>query len=303
MQVHLGVELLKPEWTKAITSIGTFDGVHLGHQKVISTAVERANREELPCIVVTFDRHPNVILNPSKAPKPIASLKMNLEQFQSLGVGLVVVLPFNAWLSRMSAQEFFQSILVEKLRSSCVVVGYDFAMGNGREGDTEWISSRIETNVIPAFEVEGHRVSSSLIRSTVAGGELDLANKLLGRGFEIQGFVDHGHKLGRTLGYPTANIARSFDQVLPADGVYAARFLFEGMNYMAALAIGTRPAVGGGPRSIEAYLLDYPGDSLYGKHIRLRLEHFLRPELNFPSLDDLKIQMAKDVEAVRNLLA
>lgn len=303
MQVHFGIELLRPEWTQAVVCIGTFDGVHLGHQAVITEAVDRARREELPSIVVTFDRHPSVVLNPSKAPKAIASLKMNLEHFQSLGVGLTVVLPFNAWLSRMSAEEFFKTILVEKLRASTVVVGHDFAMGNGREGTLEWLSERIATDVVPAYSVADERVSSSLIRSAVSSGDLARANAMLGRGFEIQGFVDHGQKLGRTLGFPTANIARSFDQVLPADGVYACRFLFEGQSCDAALAIGTRPAAGGGPRSIEAFLLDYDGGSLYGKHVRLRLEHFLRPEFNFPSLDALKDQMAKDVESVRELLA
>lgn len=297
--MHFGIELLEPEWTRAVVCIGTFDGVHLGHQKVIETAIERAKQDELPVIVVTFDRHPSVILNPSKAPKALASLKMNLERFQALGVGLSIVLPFNAWLSRMSAEEFFKSILLEKLRASSVVVGYDFAMGNGREGDTEWLSSRIETIVVPAFEIDGVRVSSSQIRSDVSSGNLEHANKLLGRGFEIQGFVDHGQKLGRELGFPTANIARSFQQILPTDGVYVSDFLFDGKVFRAALSIGTRPAVGGGPRSIEAYLLDYPGDSLYGQHIRLRLLKFLRPEWNFDSLEALKAQIAKDVEAVR----
>jgi riboflavin kinase/FMN adenylyltransferase len=303
MQVHFGIELLRPEWTQAVVCIGTFDGVHLGHQAVVSEAVARAKREELPSIVVTFDRHPSVVLNPSKAPKAIASLKMNLEHFQNLGVGLTVVLPFNAWLSRMSADEFFRTILVDKLRASAVVVGHDFAMGNGREGTLDWLSERITTDVVSAFSVGEERVSSSLIRAAVSSGDLAKANAMLGRGFEIQGFVDHGQKLGRTLGFPTANIARSFDQVVPADGVYASRILFDGQCYDAALAIGTRPAAGGGPRSIEAYLLYYPGESLYGKHVRLRLEHFLRPELNFPSLDALKEQMAKDVESVRSLLA
>lgn len=299
MQVQFGIELLEPEWTRAIVCIGTFDGVHLGHQKVIETAIERAKQDELPVIVVTFDRHPLVILNPSKAPKAIASLKMNLERFQSLGVGLSIVLPFNAWLSRMSADEFFKSILLEKLRASAVVVGYDFAMGNGREGDTDWLKNHIETIVVPAFDVDGIRVSSSQIRQDVAAGNLEHANKLLGRGFEIQGFVDHGQKLGRELGFPTANIARSFQQILPADGVYVSDFMFDGQVFRAALSIGTRPAVGGGPRSIEAYLLDYPGESLYGQHIRLRLLKFLRPEWNFDSLEALKTQIAKDVEAVR----
>lgn len=302
MQVHFGVELLKPEWEKAVVCIGTFDGVHRGHQQVIATAVARAKELEIPVIVVTFDRHPAVILNPSKAPKAIASLKMNLEQLQEHGVGLTVVLPFNAWLSRMSAEEFFQSILREKLRAVCLVVGHDFAMGNGREGNTEWLQKHIETVVVPPFEVDGIRASSSAIREFVGTGELEKANRLMGRGFEVQGFVEHGQKLGRTLGFPTANIARSFDQVMPRDGVYAAWFLVDGQKYKAALAIGTRPAVGGGERTIEAHLLDYPGGSLYGQHIRLRLEKFLRTEADFPTLDSLKDQMSKDVESVRLIL-
>jgi riboflavin kinase/FMN adenylyltransferase len=172
-------------------------------------------------------------------------------------------------------------------------------MGNGREGDTAWLSQRIETIVVPAFEINGVRVSSSQIRSDVQSGNIEHANTLLGRFFEIQGFVDHGQKLGRQLGYPTANIARSFDQILPADGVYIADFLVSGQVFRAALAIGTRPAVGGGKRTIEAFLLDYPGYSLYGQHVRLRLLKYLRPEQNFPSLDALKEQMAKDVESAR----
>ncbi|MBS1726991.1 MAG: bifunctional riboflavin kinase/FAD synthetase [Armatimonadetes bacterium] len=299
MQVHFGVELLRPEWDKAVVCIGTFDGVHVGHQQVIGAAVARAKELEIPVIVVTFDRHPAVILNPSKAPKAIASLKMNLEQLQVHGVGLTVVLPFNAWLSRMSADEFFQSILLDKLKAEVVVVGHDFAMGNGREGNTEWLQSHIETVIVPPYEVGGIRVSSSAIREFVGTGELDKANQLLGRGFEVQGFVEHGQKLGRTLGFPTANIARSFDQVMPCDGVYAAWFLVDGKKFMAALAIGTRPAVGGKIRTIEAYLLDYPGDSLYGQHVRLRLEKFLRSEADFTSLDHLKDQIEKDVVAVR----
>jgi riboflavin kinase / FMN adenylyltransferase len=303
MQVHFGVELLNPEWESAVVCIGTFDGVHLGHQQVIRTAVERAKKLEIPVIVVTFDRHPAVVLNPAKAPKAIASLKMNLEQLQSHGVGLTVVVAFNAWLSRMSADEFFHSILIEKLKASCIVVGHDFAMGNGREGNTEWLREHIETIIVPPFEVDGQRVSSSVIRQAIGTGDLELANHQLGRGFEVQGFVVHGQKLGRELGFPTANIARSFDQVMPSDGVYAAWFFVNGSRYQCAAAIGTRPAVGGSERTIEAYLLDYPGDSLYGQHIRLRLETYLRPEANFASIEDLKQQMSKDVESVRVALA
>lgn len=303
MQIHFGVELLKPEWEKAVVCVGTFDGVHLGHQQVIKTAVDRAKELEIPVIVVTFDRHPAVILNPTKAPKAIASLKMNLEQLQIHGVGLTVVIPFNAWLSRMSADEFLHSILLERLRATCLVVGHDFAMGNGREGNTDWLLQHLETIIVPPFEIGGQRVSSSAIREAIGSGQLETANAQLGRGFEVQGFVDHGQKLGRELGFPTANIARSFDQVMPCDGVYASWFFVGGIKYKCALAIGTRPAVGGTERTIEAHLLDYPGDSLYGQHVRLRLEKYLRPEANFPSLEELKLQMFKDVEAVRTALA
>ena len=303
MQIHFGVELLKPEWEKAVVCVGTFDGVHLGHQQVIKTAVDRAKELEIPVIVVTFDRHPAVILNPTKAPKAIASLKMNLEQLQIHGVGLTVVIPFNAWLSRMSADEFLHSILLERLRATCLVVGHDFAMGNGREGNTDWLLQQLETIIVPPFEIGGQRVSSSAIREAIGSGQLETANAQLGRGFEVQGFVDHGQKLGRELGFPTANIARSFDQVMPCDGVYASWFFVGGIKYKCALAIGTRPAVGGTGRTIEGYLLDYPGDSLYGQHVRLRLEKYLRPEANFPSIEELKLQMFKDVEAVRTALA
>ena len=303
MQVHFGVELVKPEWERAVVCIGTFDGVHLGHQQVIKQAVDRASELEIPLIVVTFDRHPAVVLNPAKAPKAIASLKMNLEQLQIHGVGLTVVVAFNAWLSRMSATEFFHSILCEKLRATCIVVGHDFAMGNGREGNTEWLRQHIETIIVPPFEVDHQRVSSSAIREAIGSGDLEAANRQLGRGFEVQGFVEHGQKLGRELGFPTANIARSFDQVMPKDGVYASWFFVKGKRYMGATAIGTRPAVGGTDRTIEAHLLDYQGDSLYGQHVRLRLEKYLRPEANFPSIDALKEQMAKDVESVRQFLA
>jgi len=183
------------------------------------------------------------------------------------------------------------------------VVGHDFAMGNGREGNTEWLRQRIETIIVPPFEVNQLRVSSSAIREAITTGNLELANSQLGRGFEVQGFVIHGQKLGRTLGFPTANIARSFDQIMPSDGVYASWFFVNGKQFKCAAAIGTRPAVGGTERTIEAYLLDYSGESLYGQHIRLRLEKYLRPEANFPSIEDLKKQMSKDVESVRQVLA
>ena len=300
--MHFGVDLLKPEWPEAVICIGTFDGIHVGHQAVIREAIQTASKHELPAILVTFDRHPAVVLAPSRAPKPIRSLSQNLSLIEKSGIGLTVILPFNAWLSRMSADEFLSKILREKLRASHLVVGHDFALGNGREGTTEWLSSRINTTVVEPFALEGERVSSSLIRDRLLEGDITAANRLLGRPFEMIGFVVGGQKLGRTLGFPTANIARAFDQILVPDGVYAVRFECELGTYGAALAIGTRPAVGGGPRSIEAYLLDYPGESLYGQAIKMSFVSRLREERNFSSLDALKEQMSLDVLETRNRL-
>jgi len=302
MQVHFGVGLLRAEWPRAVVCVGTFDGVHLGHQAVVRRAVDTAREQDLPCCVVTFDRHPAAVLAPSRCPKAIAPLQENLREIERLGVSVAVVLPFDAELSRMSADRFLDEILRASLKADNVVVGHDFAMGNGREGTTDWLSARIPTLVVEPFEIEGQRVSSSAIRQAVQDGEMETATRLLGRPFSITGVVVGGQKLGRQLGYPTANIARSFDQALPADGVYATRFRCEKGDYVAALAIGMRPAVGGDHRTVEAYLLDYPGDSLYGLSASLEVHHRLREERNFPSLEALKGQMAHDVEETRRLL-
>ncbi len=302
MQVHFGIDLLHPEWGSAVACVGTFDGVHLGHQTVIRRAVEEARKADLPCVLLTFDRHPAAILAPAKCPKAIAPLQDNLREFENLGVSLSIVLHFDAALSRTPAAEFLSSYLVDAARATSLVVGHDFAMGNGREGDTAWLQQRIPTTVMPPFEIDGHRVSSSEIREAVSAGEVDHAAKLLGRPFAVSGIVVSGQKLGRTLGYPTANLARSFDQVLPRDGVYAGWFECDFGRFKAATSIGTRPAVGGGVRTIEPYLLDYPGHSLYGRSARLELVHRLRDERNFDGLDPLREQIRLDVEQTADCL-
>ena len=174
-------------------------------------------------------------------------------------------------------------------------------MGNGREGTTEWLAARIPTDVIPPFERDGHRVSSSEIRGAVQDGDMAKATHLLGRPYALEGVIVGGQKLGRQLGYPTANLARSSNQALPADGIYAGWFEAAPGRFRAAISVGTRPAVGGEGRTVEAYLLDYPGDSLYGLAVSLEFHQRLREELNFPSLEALKEQIAADVALVRQL--
>jgi riboflavin kinase / FMN adenylyltransferase len=303
MQVHFGLGLLQAEWSESIVCIGTFDGVHVGHQTLISHAVRESRRAEVPSVLVTFDRHPAAVLAPERCPKAISSLYQNLAAFERLGVSASVILEFDRNLSQTSAEDFLQAVVVDKLKAVEMVIGHDFAFGRGRQGTPEWLQGRIKTHGVPPFEIDGRRVSSTDIRTAVAEGRMDYAAERLGRPFEIAGVVISGKKLGRTLGFPTINIARSFDQVTPADGVYAGVCRTVYGVYKAAVNIGMRPAVGGTHRTIEAHLLDYNGEPLYGSAVGLSIHRLLREERKFESLDALRDQMARDVESVRRCVS
>lgn len=298
MHVHFGVELLSAEWSESVVCIGTFDGVHLGHQQVIGQAVRTAGARELPCILVTFDRHPAAILAPERCPRAIAPIESNLRQFERLGVAVALVLPFNYELSQTSATDFYENVLAGKLHAKCLVVGHDFAFGHDREGTPEWLKERVETHVIEPHLAEGVRISSSAIRKAIEEGDVARATHLLGRPFELAGVVVKGQQLGRTLGFPTINLAKSMNQVCPADGIYAGWCDTPVGTFKAAISVGYRPTVGGKQRTVEAYLLEYGGDSLYGAAVNLAFNERLRDELHFANLDELKEQMARDVERV-----
>lgn len=299
MQVHFGFDLLRVEWDSAVVCIGTFDGVHLGHRQVIGHAVNLARKIEKPSVLVTFDRHPASVVAPDKKPPAIDSLYQNFERFNELGVAVCVVLQFNETLMNTPASTFFEDCILAKLHASHMVVGHDFAFGRGRQGNAGWLAARIPTDVVPPYELDGHRVSSSAIRQAVRDGKPVLAARWLGRPFETTGVVVVGERLGRTLGFPTLNIARSFDQATPADGVYACVCQTLNGTYAAAVNVGRRPSVDGKSRTIEAYLIDYTGEDLYGTAVRLGFIKRLRDELKFDSLEDLKVQMAKDVMETR----
>ncbi len=301
MVVHFGIDALNAEWESAVVCIGTFDGVHRGHQAVLRSALERAVSMEVPCVAVTFDRHPAATLAPESTPLAIASMGQNLACLSEMGVGVCVVLAFDRALATVSAQEFLDRIVVGGLKATHVVVGHDFAMGKGREGTTEWISGRIATTVVPPFLIDGARVSSSQVRDAVAEGDVARAATLLGRPFGVQGVVVAGQKLGRKLGFPTVNVARSIAQVSPSDGVYAGRCRTGSGAFKAAISLGVRPAVGGGERTLEAYLLEHPGGSLYGQSVEILFHSRLRDEMPFDDLERLKAQIARDVEAVASM--
>lgn len=299
MQTHFGLDLLESEWPRAVACIGTFDGVHLGHQQVIESAVAHARERGLPAVVITFDRHPAAILAPERCPLAVASIRSNLDRFAALGVAMSLVLPFDRQLADTTASDFLEHVIRDAVRADLLVVGHDFAFGHDREGTQDWLHDRIETVVVPPYEVDGVRVSSSAVRKAISEGRIEDAKRWLGRPFAIEGVVVHGAAMGRKLGYPTANIARSFRQVTPNDGVYVGAARTDYGVFKAAISVGHRPTLDATTRTIEAYLLDYRDDSLYGRSIALEFERRLRDQVKFDSLESLKEQMARDVAAAR----
>lgn len=301
MLLHFGVETIRAEWRESVVSVGTFDGVHGGHRELIKRTVASAKERECPSIVVTFDRNPTAIVRPDSCPPMIASLNDNVRGIARLGISVAVILEFSAVLSRQSAQDFFDKVLIGHLRASKMVVGHDFAFGNQRVGTPGWLAERIETEVVQPHVVGGVRVSSSHIRKLITEGDMGAVLQLRGEPFEIPGVVVSGQKLGRTIGFPTLNIARSFPQVTPKDGVYAGFALTSNGIYNAAIGIGLRPTVNGTERTIEAYLLDYSGESIYGESVSIGLTERLRDEERFESLDELCEAMSRDVARTREL--
>lgn len=298
MHLHFGVDLLAPEWSGCVACVGTFDGVHVGHQALLTTAKEEAEKYELPTAVVTFDRHPAAILQPERKPPALATLEQNLAAFERAGVALALVLPFDHAMAQTTATDFLERVLKHPLKAVKLVVGHDFALGHGREGTAEWLAERIPTLIHQPVTVEARRVSSTAIRKAVATGEVGVAHRMLGRPYSLSGVVVSGQKLGRTLGYPTVNLARTNDQLIPADGIYAGQCRLRTGTYRAAISIGMRPAVGGKHRTVEAFLIDYPGREVYGEAIELEFWVRLRDEMDFPTLEDLKSQMAQDISVV-----
>ncbi len=271
-------------------AVGTFDGVHLGHREVI-----RGSQT-----VLTFDPHPVSVVAPQHTPKLLTTLERKAELIASLGVGELIVIPFDADFARRSAQDFVDDVLVGALGATRVAIGENFRFGHKAQGDSKLLAGdgRFETVVHPLLEVDGEIVSSSHIRGLVLAGEVREANALLGSPFQLQGEVVHGDERGRELGFPTANLVPEEALACPGHGVYAC--LADGRP--AAVSIGVRPTFKTGRGElIEAYLLDFDGD-LYGTELRLEFLERLRGERRFPTSEALIEQMHGDVERTRELL-
>jgi riboflavin kinase/FMN adenylyltransferase len=303
MKLIRGIHNIRPEHRGTVATIGNFDGIHRGHQAIVRQLHELARRLDTKTTVMTFDPLPREYFMGDKAPARLSTLREKFIQFDRLGVDQLLTTPFNAKLADMPAQQFIDDILVRGLAIEALVVGDDFRFGKGREGDFDMLRHAGEHYGFEVIDTEtvvddGERISSTRIRNALAAGDLTLAARLLGRPYSMSGTVVHGEKLGRTIGFPTANI-RVHRTVSPLHGVFAVEV--ECIGY-GVTNVGTRPTVDGKGFLIETHLLDFDGD-LYGQHINIRWLKKLRGEQKFDSLDALKAQIHKDIDAARAYFA
>ena len=308
MRTIRGWRGLKPEGRGACVAFGSFDGVHLGHQRVIRLAQAAARDLGAPLGVVSFEPHPWRWFHPDDPPFLLTTPRQQAERFEALGVERSYVLPFDDHLAGLSAEAFAEEALAQGLGVRHVVVGFDASFGRGRTGDGDLLTALGKelgfgvTIAAPLADEEGHKLSSTAVRRALQAGDPPTATEILGRPFAIEGEVRQGRQLGRTLGYPTANVALG-EYVRPRLGIYATRTrLPDGRVVAGVSSIGENPTVGAVEARLEVYLFDFDGD-LYGQTLETELIAFLRPELKFDSVEEMVAQIDADADQARELLA
>ena len=306
MQILRHIENRVVSIPKPFLTMGNFDGIHLGHQALLRRVVEDARKGRGEAVVLTFEPHPLKILAPERAPRLLLAHKDKMRLLQCLGVGVVIIQPFNAAFASLEAEEFVRRYLVNRLKVHKMWVGPDLRFGKGRKGRVEdlmrWGAEEgFSAEVLQPVEVEGGRVSSSRIRVLIERGDLHEVARYLGRYHFISGRVAAGHRRGRSLGFPTANIA-TLTEVVPLNGIYATLLRIDEEQWPSVTNVGFNPTFGEGPRTIESYIFDFSGD-LYGRSVRLFFVKRIRDEKKFPSADLLVEQMKKDVLAARQILS
>jgi riboflavin kinase/FMN adenylyltransferase len=295
-----------------VVTIGAYDGVHLGHQAVIAEVRRLAAERDARSVVVTFDRHPATIVRPESAPRLLTDLDQKLELLARTGVDGTFVVTFDERRAAEEPEDFVKEVLVDGLNASVVVVGEDFHFGHHRRGNVALLREMgaregfevMPVSLIPRADGVEEPVSSTAVRRSLAGGEVDIAAHLLGRPYEVRGIVVVGDKRGRLLGFPTANVEVPNQVCMPADGVYAGWYERpDGQVYPCAINLGRRPTFyeHADHSLLEAHLLDFAGD-LYGERAEVRFVHFLRSERKFEGVDALISQLKRDIEGARHVL-
>jgi riboflavin kinase / FMN adenylyltransferase len=292
-------EILRP----TVLTLGVFDGLHLGHQLIMRTVVDRAHAAGATPTVITFDPHPRAVLHPESAPPLLQTFDQKIESFGVMGIEQAIVIRFTKEFAEISAEEFLKDVVCDRLQAKEVYLGRGFAFGRHRQGNIDFlrdVSARLGFHADEVSEVRlrGQRISSSRIRQLLGEGHVGLARRMLGRPYGVEGRVVSGQERGRLLGFPTANL-RPQNRVIPRNGVYITATLIEGIWRRSVTNVGTRPTFGNNlETSVETHVIDWTGD-LYGDVVRVRFLYRLRDEKKFGSLDELKLQIDKDVLRAR----
>src|SRR5438876_2060323 len=287
-----------------VLTLGVFDGLHLGHQLIMQTVVERARAAGAVPTVITFEPHPREVLHPESAPPLLQTFDQKIEALEVLGIEQTIVIHFDKSFAQIRAQDFLRDAVVDRLHAKEVYLGCGFAFGHGREGNIDLLRS-VSQNLgffadeVPEVRLRGRRVSSSRIREQLQQGRVNLARRMLGRPYGVEGRVVRGAERGATLGFPTANLHPQ-NRVIPRNGVYVTSALIEGQWRRSVTNVGTRPTFeSAAATSVETFVMDYSGD-LYGDVVRVRFLYRLRDEKKFASVDELKSQIERDVMRAKN---
>jgi riboflavin kinase/FMN adenylyltransferase len=307
-----GLEDIPEGWGRSVVTIGSYDGVHRGHQLIIGRTVARARELGVPAVVVTFDPHPSEVVRPGSHPPLLAPHARRAELMAELGVDAVLVLPFTAEFSQLSPADFVVKVLVDKLHARVVVEGPNFRFGHRAAGDVAFLSELGATYDYDVVVVDlyergtaggGEPFSSTLVRRLVGEGDVAGAAEVLGRPHRVEGVVVRGAQRGRELGYPTANVETVPHTAVPADGVYAGWLTADGERMPAAISVGTNPQFNGTERTVEAYAIDRVDLDLYGKHVAVDFLEYIRGQEKFDTLEAFLERMAGDVDRCRDLVA
>lgn len=292
---------------KTIVTIGTFDGVHIGHQKIIEKLVHEAKSSEKKSVLLTFFPHPRMVLQKDVSIKLINTIDERAQHLEKLGLDYLIIHPFSKEFSRLTALDFVRDVLVNRLNISKLIIGYDHHFGKNREGNIEQLTEYshlydFTVEEIPAQDIDEVSVSSTKIRKALANGQLKTANNYLGYNFSLTGKVVNGKQLGGKIGFPTANIDISEEyKLIPKTGVYVVKSTIENATVYGMMNIGNRPTVDGEYQTIEVHFFDF-NQNLYDKELTIELLYFLRDEQKFDSVPDLISQLKKDKETSLNYL-
>jgi riboflavin kinase/FMN adenylyltransferase len=307
MQVHSD-PLRLPSFRRAVITIGTFDGVHLGHRLIIGRMLERASEVGGETVIITFDPHPRSVLHPDAEPvRLLTSPAERTRQLEGLGIDHLVVIPFTKAFADMEAGDYISDFLVRLFHPDTIIIGYDHRFGRGRRGDYRMLEDHAPRYGYTVRELDAEllreaAVSSTRIRAALAAGDASLANELLGRPYSFSGTVVSGDRRGRTIGYPTANLSvDDSGKLMPADGVYAVRAGIDGDSYLGMMNIGTRPTVDGARHATEVHLFDFDED-IYGRRMEVYVMARIRGERRFPGLEGLRQQLSEDRRMALSLL-